>query len=366
MINDNGTLNTLNPGGHMNTKNTMPRIAFNLCSALLMLCLPLGAAAKDLRVVGSWSSLTLYKNFEQPFWTETVPEELGLNTTMTSLSQVKLDGPAVLRQMKMGVFDVVHTVADYVVPDSPALAGLDLPALTPDIKSAAEVVRAYRPVLEEYLAKDFDVKLLSVTPYPAQVIFSRDKFNGLSDLKGKKIRASGWTTSEFVSALGATGVTLSFSEVPQALQRGVVSCAITGSLSGFSAGWGEVSNYVYPLPVGGWDYVIGTMSMQTWNSLSKEQQDKLTDLIATKLEQPAWEITKKETDAGIACLSGAACEYGKPGNVQILEVTTEDMVLAKQILTKNVLPAWVQKVDQHVVDQWNKTIGTVTGMQASH
>ena len=132
------------------------------------------ASAQVMRVVGSWSSLTLYKNFEKPFWTEIVPKEMGFKTSMTSLSQVKLKGPAVLRQMDMGVFDVVHTVADYVVPDSPALAGLDLPALATDIEKAKEIVEAYRPTMDEYLAKDFGAKLLSVVPYPAQVIFSRE------------------------------------------------------------------------------------------------------------------------------------------------------------------------------------------------
>ncbi len=209
---------------------------------------------KELRVVGSWSSLTMFKNFEKPFWTEILPKAMNGNikTNMTSLGQVKLKGPAVLRQMNMGVFDVVHTVADYVVADSPALAGLDLPALAPNIELARKVADAYRPIMAEYLEKDFNAKLLSIAPYPAQVLFSRVKITGLDDLKGKKIRASGWTTSQFVTALGATGITMSFSEVPQSLQRGVVDCAITGSLSGYSAGWGEVAKYIYPLPIGGW------------------------------------------------------------------------------------------------------------------
>lgn len=349
-----------------NYKRTKKPILASMFAAALFITSITCATAQELRVVGSWSSLTLYKNFEKPFWTETVPNELGLKTSMTSLSQVKLNGPAVLRQMDMGVFDVVHTVADYVVPDSPALAGLDLPALATNIEKAREVVEAYRPTMDEYLAKDFGVKLLSVVPYPAQVIFSRDKINGLADLKGRKIRASGWTTSEFVTALGATGVTLAFSEVPQALQRGVVSCAITGSLSGFSAGWGEVSNYVYPLPVGGWDYVIGTMSLKTWNSFSTEQQTKLQELIKNKLETPAWQVTADETVAGIECLSGKECAYGTPGKVEILPISDGDTALAKEILVKNVLPAWASKVDSEVIKKWNDSIGKVTGITASN
>lgn len=323
------------------------------------------AGPGELRVVGSWNSLTMFKNFEQPFWTEVVPREMGIQTSMTSLGQVNLKGAAVLRQMKMGVFDVVHTVADYVVEDSPALAGLDLPALASDLKLAREVVEAYRPVMADYLAKDFDVKLISIAPYPAQVIFSRDRINSLADLKGKKIRASGWTTSEFVNALGATGVTLNFSEVPQALQRGVVDCAVTGSLSGYSAGWGEVSGYLYPLPVGGWDYVIGTISMKTWDALSAEQQAKLQELVKTQLEDPAWEVTARETQEGIDCLGGGQCPHGPANSLEILPVTDGDRQLANKLLVENVLKAWAAKVEPAAVERWNDTIGKIVGLEAA-
>ena len=182
-----------------------------------------------------------------------------------------------------------------------------------------------------------------------------------------KIRASGWTTSEFVSALGASGITLSFSEVPQALQRGIVAGAITGSLSGFSAGWGEVSDYVYPLPVGGWDYVVGTMSMETWNSLSKAEQDKLEKLTKEQMMEPAWKVTADETEQGLVCLSGSGgdCRYGKPGKVTILPITQGDKALAKKILIENVLPAWAKKVDGSVIDKWNKGVGQVVGFTAT-
>lgn len=343
----------------------MTRIAkFILISSLILLFTGTAAFAKELRVVGSWSSLTMFKNFEKPFWTEKLPAVLpGIKADVTSLGQVKLKGPAVLRQMDMGVFDVVHTVADYVVSDSPALAGLDMPALAPEIEQARKVVDAYRPVVADALAKDFNAKLLAIAPYPAQVIFCRDKISGLDDLKGKKIRASGWTTSEFVTALNATGVTMSFSEVPQSLQRGVVDCAITGSLSGYSAGWGEVSNYIYPLPVGGWDYVITAMSMNTWDSFNSQEQNQIQSLIKEQLEDPAWKVTARETLEGVACLTGGICPYGEPNKLSEVPVSAKDLARARQILVDNVLPAWAAKVKPAVVKQWNETVGQVVGIQ---
>lgn len=340
------------------------KFAAMICAGLAFSCTQALAGADNLRVVGSWSSLTLFKNFEKPFWTETVPQELGIETTMTSLGQVKLKGPAVVRQMDMGVFDVVHTVADYIVSDSPDIAGLDLPGVTTDIATAKKTVEAYRPALAEYLARDFNVKLLSVVPYPAQVLFSRVEIGGLDDLKGKKIRASGWTTSEFVTALGATGVTMSFSEVPQSLQRGVVDGAITGSLSGYSAGWGEVSDYIYPLPVGGWDYVIGVMSMNTWEELSEEQQKKLQTLITEKLEIPGWAVTEKETLEGVACLTGKECPHGEAQKLTEVPVTDEARKRVQEVLVDSVLPALAEKVSPETMATWNETIGKVVGIQA--
>lgn len=344
------------------------RLKNTVAVQIIMFCILFSATAfagpDQLRVVGSWSSLTLFNNLEKPFWTEIVPKELGMETSMTSLSQVNLKGPAVVRQMSMGVFDVVHTVADYIVSDSPDIAGLDLPGATTDIATAKKTVDAYRPALAKYLENDFDVKLLSVVPYPAQVLFSRVPLTGLDDLKGKKIRASGWTTSEFVTALGATGVTMSFSEVPQALQRGVVDCAITGSLSGYSAGWGEVSKYIYPLPVGGWDYVIGVMSMSTWNKLSTEQQTRLETLIIDKLETPGWEVTAKETKEGIDCLTGKECPHGTALNLTEVAVTEEAKMQVRKVLVDSVLPALAEKVKPETIATWNSTIGKVIGVEA--
>ncbi len=324
------------------------------------------AAPKQLRVVGSWSSLALYKKFEKPFWTEVVPETFHTRVIMSSLGQVKLKGASVLRAMDNGVFDVVSTVADYVVSDAPGLAGLDLPVLAPNINLARKVVKAYRPVMEKIIKNRFNAKLLAVVPYPAQVLFCRTKITGLKDLKGKKVRASGWTTSKFIDALGATGVTISFSEVATSLQRGVIDCAVTGSLSGYSAGWGEVTNYLYPLPIGGWDYVITVMNLDVWNSFSKKQQKLLLKLIKEKLEKPAWADAEEETQQGIYCLTGTGkCDYGKPDHLKLVKVKESDVKLAKKILVDDVLPAWAKQVGPQMVKEWNETIGKVVGLKAT-
>jgi TRAP-type C4-dicarboxylate transport system substrate-binding protein len=323
------------------------------------------AAQKQFRVVGSWSNLTMYKQLEEPFWTKELPaaSEQQFTATMTDLGQIGFGGAAVLRQLGRGTFDVAHTVIDYVVSDSPELAGLDFPVLATDLDLAFEVAQAYRPIIDKYLQQNFNAKLLSIAPYPAQILFSRVQINGLEDLRGKKIRASGWTTAKFLDAAGATGVTLSFAEVPQSLQRGVVDGAVTGSLSGYSAGWGEVSNYVYPLPIGGWDHVIGVMNLDTWNSLSPSQQQLIQTLINEKLEIPGWKVTLQETREGIECLTGQKCPYGNPNKLTEIPVTKEDLAKSRDLLIRYVMPAWAGTVKPEVVQEWNETIGKTVDIQ---
>lgn len=338
------------------------KIGLFLVSAALLAVLtasPAFSAEKNFRVVGSWSNLTMYQQLEEPFWTQALPEasDQQLTASMTNLGQIGFGGAAVLRQLGRGTFDVVHTVINYVVSDSPELAGLDFPVLAPDLELAYEVTDAYRPIIDKYLQQNFNAKLLSIVPYPAQVLFSRVEIGGLEDLRGKKIRASGWTTARFLDAAGAAGVTLDFSEVPQSLQRGVVDGAVTGSLSGYSAGWGEVSSYVYPMPIGGWDHVIGVMNLDTWNSLTPEQQDQIQTLITEKLEKPGWEVTLKETREGIECLTGQECPYGAPNNLTEVPVTDEDLASARQLLIDDVIPAWANTVNPDVIREWNETIG---------
>ena len=352
----------------MNKARVVKGFGLSLLSALLLVAListHAFSAEKQFRVVGSWSNLTMYKQLEEPFWMKELPAatDQQLTASMTNLGQIGFGGEAVLRQLGRGTFDVVHTVINYVVSDSPELAGLDFPVIAPDLDLAFEVAEAYRPIIDKYLQQNFNAKLLSIVPYPAQILFSRVEIGGLDDLRGKKIRASGWTTARFLDAAGATGVTLSFSEVPQSLQRGVVDGAVTGSLSGYSAGWGEVSNYVYPMPIGGWDHVIGVMNLDTWNSLTTSQQELIQALINEKVEVPGWEVTLKETREGIECLTGQECPYGRPNNLVEVPVTDADLEKARKLLIDEVIPAWAKTVRPAVIQEWNETIGKKVDIQ---
>ncbi|APX90964.1 C4-dicarboxylate ABC transporter substrate-binding protein [Brevirhabdus pacifica] len=320
--------------------------------------------AETLSVVGSWSGLPLHKNYEQPFWTEKLPAAAGdLDVSLTTHDQMGIGGGDVFRMLGDGVFDVGMTVADYAVADTPALEGLDVPMLADDADQAKKLVDAARPLVDDIYKDVFNAKVLGVAPYPPQVVFCNAEIGSLEDLKGKKVRASGRMTAKLLDALGAEGVNVSFGEVPGALQKGVVDCAVTGAGSGYSAGWWEVSTHLLPIPLGGWDPVVIAMNMDKWNSLSPELQQTVQTGVDQDLVAPAWTAAQGALETDIACLTGnGECPVGDAHEMTLVEPAEGDVATVREALTGTVLPDWSERVGAEWTARWNDTVGAAAGL----
>jgi hypothetical protein len=170
-------------------------------------------------------------------------------------------------------------------------------------------------------------------------------------------------TTKFLEALGANGVNVAFSEVPGALERGVIDCAVTGAGSGYSAGWWEVSDHLMTIPLGGWDPVVTAMNFDKWKSLSPEMQKLITDEVYSKFEAPAWAAAAGALEADIACLTGnGTCPAGDPASMILVEASDADLAKAKEILTTVVLPEWAERAGADWVKRWNDTVGKTVGV----
>ena len=319
-------------------------------------------ASESLSVVGSWSSLPLYKQYEQPFWTDILPSESKGNfeVVMTTHDQMGIGSGDVFRMLGDGVFDVAMTVGDYAVADAPALEGLDVPLLANTAAQAKKMVEAARPMVEEIYETTFNSKVLAIVPYPPQVVFCKGEVSSLSDLSGLKVRASGRMTAKFLDALGAQSVNIGFGEVPGALQRGVIDCAVTGAGSGYSAGWWEVSDSLMTLPLGGWDPVVTAINLDKWNDLSAKDQAFLQSEVSEKFEKSVWETAQAELDQDVACLTGNGdCTRGPSHSMTWAEPSADDIFAAKRILIDTVLPEWTERAGSEWVKKWNASVGKV-------
>ena len=323
------------------------------------------ALAEDLSVVGSWSGLPLHKQYEAPFWGETLPEASGgkINVALTTHNQMNLGVGDVYRLLGDGVYDVAMTVADYAVADAPELEGLDVPMVALSADEARVMVDAARPMVADIYRDRFNSHVLAIAPYPPQVVFCNAEVSELADLTGLKVRASGRMTAKFLEALGAEGVNVSFSEVPGALQKGVVDCAVTGGGSGYSAGWWEVSTHLMAIPLGGWDPVVTAVNLDKWNSLSAETQELIQTQVKSEFEDPAWATAQNALVDDIACLTGKGdCPAGDARSMTLVEVTHGDFEAARSILIRDVLPEWADRAGADWTERWNTSVGKAVGV----
>jgi len=323
------------------------------------------AVAETLAVVGSWSNLPLHRQYEAPFWTETLPAAAdgALSVEMTTHNEMGLGVGDVFNLLADGVYDVAMTVGDYAVADAPELEALDVPLVALDADSARAMTEAARPMVEDIFRTRFNSHVLAIAPYPPQIVFCNAEIAGLEDLRGLKVRGSGRMTAKLLEALGAEGVNVDFGEVPGALQRGAIDCAVTGAGSGYNAGWWEVSTHLLTLPLGGWDPVVTAINLDRWNSLDAELQQLIEAEIKEHFEDPAWASAQDALINDVACLTGIGdCPYGEARSMVLVEASEEEFATARTILETEVLPDWAARAGNDWATRWNDEVGSVVGV----
>ncbi|WP_299690841.1 TRAP transporter substrate-binding protein [uncultured Tateyamaria sp.] len=318
-----------------------------------------------LSAVGTWSSLTNFQKHEEPFFNQRLNEASGGNIVgkIQSQSGLGLKGFEIMRLVKNGVFDFAFGLPGYVAAENAIFEGADLSSLTQDIDTQRKVSEAYFDTLENAFADIYNAKLLMLYPFPSQTLWCNGEVNGIADLDGKKIRVYSTTLGDFVEGVGGTSVTVAFSEVIPALEKGVVDCAITGTMSAYTAKWNQVATHAYTLRVG-WGLAFGAMNMDKWNSLSADQQALLQTEIAT-LNDAMWAETATEDEVAISCITGGACEVGDPGSMVLVEPSAEDLALRDKIATDVVLARWAERCGTDCAANWNETVGPILGLTAA-
>ncbi len=319
-----------------------------------------------IRVLGIWSNTPAWSLLQKPFWSQQVPALSGgkIEVELVSMTELNMQGPEAFRHLKAGLVDIVDMIANYAAGDAPELDGMDLAGVAPDVDLEVKAINAYAPTVRGKLENAVGVVPLAMGPSLAQVFWCKGEVKSIADLKGKKIRGSSATLADLVSGLGGTPITMSFGEVPSALQRGVIDCVITGTLSGNTGKLFEVADHIYPLIVG-WAPWIRAANKTSWDKLDPKVRAWL-QLATDKVFVPAAnKLANDATNQGIWCSSGdSRCEWaGQNGiaksNVKVVPASDADKKILAGIVEKSVLPSFAKSCGPDCTKKWNDSIGSV-------
>lgn len=328
------------------------------------------ATAQDLpkvqfKAIGLNSPTVASTVDEVPFWRKTIPEASkgAITADITPLDQMGIDDKTMLRLLKLGVMDFASMDISKMAGDDPRFEGCDLAGLTLDPDKARAACKAWGPVIDRQMQKNWNAKLLAFGGNPPQVFWCRNVLGGLDDLKGKKVRVFNNTMRDFLSGVGATAVSMAFAEVVPALNNGVVDCGVTGSLSGNTAGWTEVTKSLYPMSLG-WSINVLAVNLQSWNRLDPKVQQFLTAQIAS-YEDKMWVTIKNAVSQADNCNTNKQpCTMGKPANMTIVAVKPAEAETHKKLVEGAVLANWAKRCGAECVKEWNDTVGKALGLKA--
>lgn len=172
---------------------------------------------------------------------------------------------------------VVDFAADFFFSGSVPIARvLNLPMLIETDEEWDQALAAMEPMLTDAFAQQ-DAVLLGGYRYPQQVIFTTFELDELQDLNGHKIRVTSPEQGEFISAFGGAPITLSGTDVPTSLERGVIDGVLTASAGG-AKNWGEFLPYNLRFPVNyGNSVIIANAGM--FDALDAADQEALRQIV---------------------------------------------------------------------------------------
>ncbi len=351
-------------GKSMNLRNMTLTLASAAAGLFAQAAIAQDFPATNLKVQGGWATAGIFQEYEVPFWKERLPRLSGGRVTadVTNLNEMGLRGPEVFRLMRLGVIDFGTSALGYAAGDDAENEAPDLAGIAVDIGTARRVNDAYKETLSDLYEKKYGIKLLILYPAEAQVFWCNGKIEKLSDLRGKKVRTGNRTVADFVEAAGGTTVTLPFGEVVPALQRKVIDCAVTGTFSGNSAGWHEVTTHLYPMTVG-WSPFMYAVNKRAWDRLDPRVRNLISTEM-TKLENEIWDAAGKRTTEGLNCATGGACTFGKKGTMALVPVAREDEAARMKLVQDVVLDRFAKRCGAACAKAWNASISPIVGVKA--
>ncbi|MFZ4624870.1 MAG: TRAP transporter substrate-binding protein [Rhodoferax sp.] len=318
-----------------------------------------------LRILGGLADLNQYTRHEQPFWSRELARlsQGKYSADIIPFDKAGVPGSDMLRLLKLGVVPFGTSLVSSMGQQYSPFVAMDLAGLNPDMTILKRNVAAFRPYLENALRSRYNIQLLALYTYPAQVLFCKQPFSRLQYLKGRHIRVSSSTQSDFVSALGALPVVTGFAQIMANLASGNIDCAITGTMSGNTLGLHDATRHISGMPIT-WGLAMFAANGNAWDALPPDLRALISRELP-QLEARIWAESEQETTEGLACNTGAsACSGGHRGSMALVRPDAADQQLRLNIFKTHVLPHWLQRCGVSCTDIWNQTIGQTSGIAA--
>ena len=235
-----------------------------------------------------------------------------------------------------GAVDIAMSVNSYNPNQFPMTSVMELPFIS---KTGEQGAKTLWQLYEEF--PDFEKEYTGTVPLwfftsdPGQIFTVGKPVKSIEDLKGMRIRSPSAETNEWLTALGATPVSMSMNETYEALERGVVDGTIAPweAIEGYSLvdviDYATVGNFYMTT------FYI-TMNEDSWNDLGDEDRKAIEELVGEKM---AIKAGSNFDDVG-----ARAIKDSKEKGVEIYELSDAELDEWKVLIDPTV-EKWIKKME---------------------
>ncbi|MCI8513152.1 MAG: TRAP transporter substrate-binding protein DctP [Lachnospiraceae bacterium] len=230
----------------------------------------------------------------------------------------------------------------------PTLSVQIAPYLVTSWEEAYKFYNSEDGIVTDYVKQQLekqDIKLLAIIPkYFGAVGTTKEAMNpgDPTGSKGVKIRVPQMNSFEkFASGIGFQTTPLAASEIFTALQTKIVEGCCGGGAESYYNDFGELIRYIYPLRThmeNHWLYI----SMETWNSLTEEEREKVTE-IAKELEAYAYDLAQENEEKYF--------ELFRDQGTEVYEFTQQELDAYRAYVRTNV---WPELGGEYGEELWNR------------
>lgn len=256
----------------------------------------------------------------------------ALDITVHS-NQSLIKHPDILRAVSTGQVNIGEVLLGQFSNEDPVFAADNIPFVAPGYDAAWKFYQAQKPVLEKKL-QGRGLRLLYAVAWPGQGLYTKDPLKSAADMKGQKMRTYSPLTSRLAELLGASGVQVQVTDVPQMFATGAMQAMVTSSATGTSTkAWEFVKNYTRTNAWNPKNVVVA--NERGFSRLPKEQQQGLVKAAAAA-EPRGWEMSKAREKEGDETLA--------KNGIAVAEASPQ-------------LKAELAKIGEQMAAEWEKAAG---------
>ncbi|MDI1345525.1 MAG: C4-dicarboxylate TRAP transporter substrate-binding protein [Pseudolabrys sp.] len=211
-----------------------------------------------------------------------------------------LSGKDIPGGVRDGIADAGYFVGAYIPTEMPVDNFLgdfsllnDEPLVMTGVLNELELFDCPQCVAE---FKKFNTKFLATYALTPYVYHCKTELKAIADFKGKRVRGIS-AYADLARELGAVPVNVSPDAAYEALDRGVIDCALHSISAQKARSYGEAAKFVILDPLGGFlGASLFNLRIEKWNVLTPDQRKAIVDNLPELVSESIFNYIKEDKD----------------------------------------------------------------------